>query len=119
MQKIIRQTFRPEFLNRIDDTIIFQHLTEEEIALIASLQLKFVAERLAKKNISVEFTDAVSRYIAKAGYDKVFGARPLKRLIQNEILDELSLQIVEGKIMEGDTVKIDYGTDGVAIGKKN
>ncbi|MBM4166945.1 MAG: ATP-dependent chaperone ClpB [Ignavibacteria bacterium] len=118
VQKILRTTFRPEFLNRIDDTIIFQHLTEEEIAEIVTLQLKRVAERLAKKNISLEFTDAVARYIAKAGYDKVFGARPLKRLIQNEILDELSLQIVEGKIAEGDAVKIDYGMDGIAIGKK-
>ena len=104
--QLLHRTFRPEFLNRVDDTIIFQHLNEAEIASIVELQMKRVAERLAKKNITVEITAEASRHLAQAGFDKVFGARPLKRLIQNEILDELSLEIIEGRIVEGDTVTI-------------
>lgn len=105
---LLRRTFRPEFLNRVDDVIIFQQLTQEEIAKIVKLQMARVAERLAKRGISIKLTDAAADHLARAGYDEVFGARPLKRLIQNEILDELSLQIIENKVKEGDTVSVDY-----------
>ncbi|MBI5185405.1 MAG: ATP-dependent chaperone ClpB [Nitrospinae bacterium] len=108
VHRILRGTFRPEFLNRIDETIIFQQLTGEEIARIVELQMELVAGRLAKKDIKIDITRAASRYLASEGFDKVFGARPLKRLIQNKILDELSLRIIEGKIKEKDSVKIDY-----------
>ena len=117
IERILHQTFRPEFLNRIDEAIIFQHLTKEEIAAIVELQLQRVSERLSKKNIALEISHAASMYLAKAGFDKVFGARPLRRLIQNEILDELSLQIIEGKIKERDRILIDYA-DGRIIMKK-
>jgi len=117
IEAILRQTFRPEFLNRVDETIIFQHLTEEEIADIVQLQLQRVSARLAKKGITVDITDEAARYIAKAGFDKVFGARPLRRLIQNEILDELSMQIIEGKINEGDTAIVDYDGSRITIVK--
>jgi ATP-dependent Clp protease ATP-binding subunit ClpB len=105
---LLRRTFRPEFLNRVDDVIIFQRLTAEEIAEIVKLQMARVAERLAKRGITIKLTDAAAEHLAKAGYDEVFGARPLKRLIQNEILDELSLQIIEDRIKEGDTLSVDY-----------
>ncbi len=108
IDRILHQTFKPEFLNRLDDIIIFQHLTENEIAKIVELQVARVAQRLAKKGILIELTIEASRHLAQAGFDRVFGARPLKRLIQNEILDELSLRIIEGKINEGDRVKFDY-----------
>ncbi len=106
--EVLRHTFRPEFLNRVDDIIIFQRLSQEEIARIVELQMNLVAERLEKRGIAISISPAAANYLAHAGYDEVFGARPLKRLIQNEILDELSLQIIEGKIKDGDKVKIDY-----------
>lgn len=116
--KVLRAYFRPEFLNRVDDIIIFQHLTKEELAEIVKLQLEKVAKRLEQKGIKMEVSKLATQYIISAGYDKTFGARPLKRLIQNEILDELSLQIIEGKIKEGDEILIDYKADEVVIEKK-
>jgi len=106
LQKILNQAFRPEFLNRIDSVIVFESLTETEIATIVDLQLTRVAKRLEKKGITLKVSKEAAAQIALKGYDPVFGARPLKRLIQNEILDELSLQIVEGKVKEGNTVTV-------------
>jgi ATP-dependent Clp protease ATP-binding subunit ClpB len=117
IESLLHRTFRPEFLNRVDDTIIFQHLNREEIAAIVELQLTRVAERLAGKGIAVTTTKAAANHLAQAGFDKVFGARPLKRLIQNEILDELSLQIIEGKIVDGDTVTIDFSGGRIVFKK--
>jgi ATP-dependent Clp protease ATP-binding subunit ClpB len=114
----LQKAFRPEFLNRIDDTIIFQHLTEAEIAEIVGLQIELVAKRLAKKGIKLEITKMAKMWLATTGFDKTFGARPLKRVIQNKILDELALQIVEGKIKEGDTIKVDFKADEVIMEKK-
>ncbi len=108
VQEVLRQTFKPEFLNRVDDIIIFQQLTPEEIARIVQLQMQLVAARLEKKGITLTVTPAAIAYLARAGFDEVFGARPLKRLIQNEILDELSLRIIEHKIGEGATVSVDF-----------
>ncbi|NMC44302.1 MAG: AAA domain-containing protein, partial [candidate division Zixibacteria bacterium] len=117
IETILRQTFRPEFLNRVDDIIIFQHLSREEIASIVQLQMARVAERLAGKGITIITSEAAAGHLAQAGFDKVFGARPLKRLIQNEILDELSLQIIEGKIVEGETVTIDFSGGRIVFKK--
>jgi ATP-dependent Clp protease ATP-binding subunit ClpB len=119
VQKILRSAFRPEFLNRIDEVILFQKLTEKELAEIVKLQMFLVAKRLSGKNISMEITPKASNYLGKEGFDDVFGARPLKRLIQNTILDELSLQIIEGKIKEGDHILIDLDKDQLRIKKKN
>lgn len=116
--KVLRAYFRPEFLNRVDDIIIFQHLTKKELEQIVKLQLDKVAKRLEQKGIKMEVSKLATQYIISAGYDKTFGARPLKRLIQNKILDELSLQIIEGKIKEGDEILIDYKADEVVIEKK-
>ncbi len=113
---VLRHTFKPEFLNRVDDIIIFQQLTKPEIAKIVELQLKLVAERLERRGIELTITPAAAKYLAEAGFDEVFGARPLKRLIQNEILDELSLRIVEGRIKEGAAVRIDYDKGAIQFG---
>ncbi len=118
IEKLLQQTFRPEFLNRVDDTIIFQHLSEVEIAQIVDLQLALVAERLLQKGIKLAMTDAAKKHLAQAGYDKAFGARPLKRLIQNEILDELALSIIEGTIGDGDSLTIDYRGNSIEIKKQ-
>ncbi len=115
---MLRATFRPEFLNRIDDIIIFQPLGEKEIASIVELQMHDVARRLEKKNIELHLSDKAAAYLAAKGYDEAYGARPLKRLIQNEILDELSLRIIEGKIREGDAVTIDAKDDRIVLEKK-
>ncbi len=118
IEKMLHQSFRPEFLNRLDDTIIFQHLTEKDIAQIVDLQLALVTERLEQKGIKLALTKDAKDYLALAGYDKAFGARPLKRLIQNEILDELALSIIENKIVDGDSATIDYQNDKIEIEKK-
>lgn len=114
---ILAATFRPEFLNRIDDTIIFQPLSRGDIGAIVALQLQKVATRLEKKGIAVTVTPKASELIGTKGYDEVYGARPLKRVIQNEILDELSLQIIEGKITEGDSVTIDMKNNALVIAR--
>jgi ATP-dependent Clp protease ATP-binding subunit ClpB len=103
----LRQHFRPEFLNRIDEIIIFDRLTDEDLKKIVEIQLRRLTKRLESQKIRLELTDAAEELIARAGYDPVYGARPLKRAIQKEILDPLSLQILEGKFKEGDTIKVD------------
>lgn len=110
--------FRPEFLNRLDEIIIFQPLEQEQIKQIVSLQLIEVEKRLAHKQIKVEFSEALISYLASTGFDQNFGARPLKRLIQNKILDELAMQIIENKIKEGDQVKVDFENKKIQINKK-
>ncbi len=97
---VLRTTFRPEFLNRIDATIVFQPLSEEQIAAIVRLQIARVQARLERKHITLSVTDEAIGFIAVRGYDPVFGARPLKRVIQEMLLDPLSLAIVEGKVRD-------------------
>jgi ATP-dependent Clp protease ATP-binding subunit ClpB len=117
-QKILKATFKPEFLNRVDEVIVFQHLTQKDLSQIVSLELDRVAKRLAQKNITLELTDATTHYLAKEGFDEVYGARPLKRLIQEKILDEISLRIIEGKIKEGDRITVDCHEGLIFIKKK-
>ena len=118
VMEILRRAFKPEFLNRVDDIILFQHLTENDLASIVSLQMNRVLERLAAKNIRLKISDKALAYLGKKGFDQVYGARPLKRLIQNEILDELSLLIIEGKVREGDTIQVDTDGEKIVIRKK-
>ncbi len=117
--RILKQSFRPEFINRIDDIVIFQSLTRDDTRRIVGLQMDLVAKRIADKGIGLTISDAACDWLAMAGYDEVFGARPLKRLIQNEILDKLSLMIIEGSIGQGDTAVIDHdGAKMVVTSKK-
>ncbi|MBU1130603.1 ATP-dependent chaperone ClpB [Patescibacteria group bacterium] len=104
---IVKSNFKPEFLNRVDETVIFNTLSQNNFKDIIDIQLNQVKNRLAKKNIKVEFTKALEEYLANEGYEPSFGARPLKRVIQNQILDELALQIIEGKVKEGDKINVD------------
>jgi len=115
---LLRQTFRPEFLNRIDDIIIFQPLNQMQIAQIVGLQIERLTKRLAQKGIRIELTEAARVLIAERGFDPDFGARPLKRVIQELILDELSLQIIEGKIAEGDHILINAENSIITFTKK-
>jgi ATP-dependent Clp protease ATP-binding subunit ClpB len=118
IQKILREFFRPEFLNRIDDIIVFHALTREHMKAIAKLQMDRVAARLQSKGITLDIKPKALEHLAAAGYDPVYGARPLKRLIQNEVLDELSLEIVEGKVREGETVTVEEKGGRIAVQKK-
>jgi ATP-dependent Clp protease ATP-binding subunit ClpB len=108
----LRQHFRPEFLNRIDEIIIFDRLTEEELKRIVEIQLRRLVRRLENQKITLELSDAAKALIASHGYDPVYGARPLKRAIQKDILDPLSMDILEGKFHEGQTIKVDVA-DGL------
>ncbi len=107
----LRQTFKPEFLNRIDDVVVFQSLGLEDIEHIVDIQLKDVRERLEKERIELELTPAAIQSLAFDGLDPVYGARPLKRLIQRQVVDNVANLIISGEVREGDTVRIDVGSD--------
>jgi ATP-dependent Clp protease ATP-binding subunit ClpB len=112
VMEALRQHFRPEFLNRIDDIIIFDRLTEEELKKIVEIQLRRLVRRLENQKITLELSDTAKAFVASHGYDPVYGARPLKRAIQKYILDPLSMEILEGKIHEGQRVSVERGDDG-------
>jgi ATP-dependent Clp protease ATP-binding subunit ClpB len=111
VMEALRTTFRPEFLNRIDDTVIFHALSKSEIKEIAGLQIKRIEERLADQKISLKLTPAAQDYIATVGYDPVFGARPLKRAIQREIENPIATKILEGVFGPGSTISITVEKD--------
>jgi ATP-dependent Clp protease ATP-binding subunit ClpB len=103
----LRSTFRPEFLNRIDETIIFNSLGPEEIKKIVGIQMEFLGRRLEESKITLDLTERAEEFLANTGFDPVYGARPLKRTIQHHIQDPLAMKILEGTIKEGDQVKVD------------
>jgi ATP-dependent Clp protease ATP-binding subunit ClpB len=105
VQEALRGHFRPEFLNRIDETIIFDRLNASQITHIVDIQLSRLVARLAKQNISLTLDDSAKLFLAKEGYDPAYGARPLKRVIQRQILDPLSLEILDGQFCEGDHIR--------------
>lgn len=114
----MKKAFRPEFLNRIDETIVFAHLSQEEIRQIVDLMLKDLFKRLAERELSVEVTDEVKDHLAKNGYSEAYGARPLRRLIQRKIEDMLAEEILSGKYAPGDTIVIKLVDDKIAFDKK-
>ena len=113
----LNRTFRPEFLNRIDETLVFRNLAEEELKQIVGLMLREVRGRLAEQEIELEVTEAAVEYILKEGYDPAFGARPLRRAIQRLVENELSEELLRGKFTAGDKVKIDVRDDKLIIEK--
>jgi len=102
----LRAHFRPEFLNRVDEIIIFDRLTEDDLKKIVEIQLRRLTKRLEQQKITLELSDSAKELIAREGYDPVYGARPLRRTIQKEILNPLSIDILEGKVREGQTVHV-------------
>ena len=118
VMEMLRDHFRPEFLNRIDETVMFQTLQKEELAHIVELQMQKVVERLQDKKITITFTDKAKALVAEKGYDPSYGARPLKRAIQELILNQLALQIVERTVQEGQTIVIDAVKDKIVIKSK-
>ncbi len=115
----MKKAFRPEFLNRIDETIVFSHLSKEEIRQIVDLMLKDLFKRLAERDLSVEVTDEVKDYLAKDGYSEAYGARPLRRLIQRKIEDMLAEEILSGKYAPGDTIRLTLVDDKITFEKAN
>lgn len=111
----LKTVVRPEFLNRIDDIIVFNRLSEDEIAQIADGMLRKVAERMQEMGITMDWTDAAKKHLAKAGFDPVYGARPLRRAVTNEVEDLVAEQSLEGKIKSGDHVTLDAEDDKLTL----
>jgi ATP-dependent Clp protease ATP-binding subunit ClpB len=111
----LRTHFKPEFLNRIDETIIFKNLTLEQIIEIVEIQVKKLSDRLANRNIDLILSDQAMSFIAEKGYDPIYGARPLKRVIQQYIENPLSMEILKGKIGEGARISADVDEDQIAF----
>ena len=108
IEKALKDTFRPEFLNRIDEIIIFSSLTVEQMELIVDLKMKLVAERLDEHGLKAELSPAARTWLAQEGYEPTFGARPLQRALQKYVESPLSVKILQGEFEEGDTVIVDY-----------
>ncbi len=116
--EFLKQKLRPEFLNRVDDIIVFRPLNKDDMKEIVKLQFKRVKELLAEQDYNAELTEEAINYLVEKGYDPAFGARPLRRLIQKEVINELAKEIIAGKLVPGDTVVISANADGLVFSKK-
>jgi ATP-dependent Clp protease ATP-binding subunit ClpC len=114
----MKKTFRPEFINRIDEIIVFHQLTEEQLRQIVELMVKDLQQRLADRKLNIELSDEAKSWLAKEGYDPVFGARPLRRAIERYVENPLSAKILSGELKEGDTVKVDLGKEGLTFSSR-
>ncbi|MGA2788177.1 MAG: AAA family ATPase, partial [Verrucomicrobiota bacterium] len=114
----LKKHFRPEFLNRVDDVIIFQSLDESEIERIVDIQLEKLKKRLAQQQLTLDVDKAAKMLLAKEGYDPQFGARPLKRAVQEHILNPLSMKLLEGDFKPGDKIKVITKADELVFAKK-
>jgi ATP-dependent Clp protease ATP-binding subunit ClpB len=117
VMNVVRSSFKPEFLNRLDEIVLFDALGTEELAKIVDINLNRLNARLAERRISVQATDAAKEWLALTGFDPVYGARPLRRLIQTAIEDQLARRVLSGEVLEGDTVTFDAdpGADGLRV----
>ena len=114
----VKKTFRPEFINRIDEIIVFHELTEEQLRSIVDLMAKDLQERLAERNLAVEITQKAKAWLAKVGYDPVYGARPLRRAIEQHVENPLSTRLLKGEFKQGDTIKVDLRNDNLTFTTK-
>ena len=113
----MREFFRPEFLNRIDEIVEFKPLTREQLGEIVELQLERLRARLAERGLGLELTDAAKEHLAEAGWDPTYGARPLKRALQRLVENPLALRLLEGEFAEGDTVRVDVADGELVFAK--
>jgi ATP-dependent Clp protease ATP-binding subunit ClpB len=118
VMEAVRSHFRPEFLNRLDETIIFERLARADMGAIVEIQLRKLEARLAGRKISLELDDAAKAWLADEGYDPVYGARPLKRVIQRNLQDQLAQMLLAGDVLDGSTVVVSAGMDGLLIGDR-
>ncbi len=110
IEEALEQTFKPEFLNRIDDVVIFHRLSKEDLAKIVDIQVAQLAGRVRERGIKIELTDKARELLGNLGFDPTYGARPLKRVIQKQLVDKLALRLLEGEFSEGDTIVVDAKT---------
>jgi ATP-dependent Clp protease ATP-binding subunit ClpC len=118
LMKEMKNFFSPEFLNRIDDTIVFNSLSQEDIKKITDIELKKLVVRLVDMKYNITYDDSLVEYLAKIGYDELYGARPLKRAIQDKVEDLLSEEVLTGKMIEGKTYLIKVVDENVVVQKK-
>ncbi|TET49510.1 MAG: AAA family ATPase [Dehalococcoidia bacterium] len=114
----VKRTFRPEFLNRLDETIVFHELTERQLRSIVDLMVRDLQKRLAERKLDIELTEKAKSWLAREGYDPVFGARPLRRVIERCVENPLSTKLLRGEFKEGDTVKVELGDEGLTFAAK-
>jgi ATP-dependent Clp protease ATP-binding subunit ClpB len=114
---VLRAQFRPEFLNRVDEIIVFHSLTREQMRAIVDVQLRGLVKRLEARKIHIELTDRAKDLIIEEGYDPTYGARPLRRTIQRQVLDPLAMRVLQGDFREGDTVRVDASGGHVTFNK--
>lgn len=115
----VKKFFKPEFVNRLDGIIVFNSLNKEMMKQIVDHQLNEMAKRLETKELSVTITEGAKKHLLEVGFDEVYGARPLKRVINELIVDEIALQLLEGKIKEKDKIAVDYSNKKIVIEKKS
>jgi ATP-dependent Clp protease ATP-binding subunit ClpB len=113
----VRDHFKPEFLNRVDEIIVFHRLTMEHIERIVDIQLQHLTARLRERNLTLRITAPARRYLAEEGYEPAYGARPLKRLIQRQVENELALRLLDGTFVEGDTIEVDVADGALTFDK--
>jgi ATP-dependent Clp protease ATP-binding subunit ClpA len=114
----LKKHFHPEFLNRVDEVIIFHSLDEEELARIVEIQIARLEKRLAQQNLTLDVDAAAKKLLAKEGYDPQFGARPLKRAVQEQLLNPLSMKLLEGEFKPGDRIKVSADGDELKFQRK-
>jgi ATP-dependent Clp protease ATP-binding subunit ClpB len=112
---VVRTHFKPEFLNRLDDIVVFHSLSTDDLASIVDIQLSSLRRRLAERRLQLEVSDAARAWLASHGYDPIYGARPLRRLVQTAIGDRLAKALLGGEIRDGDTVVVDRPTDAETL----
>jgi ATP-dependent Clp protease ATP-binding subunit ClpB len=112
---VVRASFKPEFLNRLDEVVMFEALSKADLAHIVGLQLALLEKRLAVRRIAIVVSDAARQWLADTGYDPAYGARPLRRLIQTAIGDPLARMLISGQVVDGGTVSVDVGEDGLTL----
>ena len=112
VMEAVKRSFKPEFINRLDDVVMFEPLTSDLLSGIVDIQLKGLAERLSGRRLTLQVSDAAKLWLAERGYDPAYGARPLRRLIQQAIGDQLAKKLLAGDIVDGDTVHVDVADGG-------
>jgi len=117
VMEVVGTHFRPEFINRVDETVVFHPLGREQIRAITGIQIHYLHERLADRDLSLEVSEAAMDRLGDAGFDPVYGARPLKRVIQQQLENPLAQDILAGRFVPGDTIKVDLAGDGLTFSK--
>ena len=111
----VRKTFRPEFINRLDDIIVFHELAEEQIRSIVDLMVKELEKRIEERKLTIELTDAAKVWLSKTGFDPVYGARPLRRAVERYVENPISSMILRGEVKSGDKIMVDVKDDGLTF----